>query len=45
MFMLLSQQKKTNYDVKIKEIEGKYFTSADYNKFTSDIFDSKIKEK
>ena len=37
--------KKTNYDVKIKEMGGKYFTAADYIKFTSNIFDSKIKEK
>ena len=30
---------KTNYDTKMKDIEGKYFTTADYNKFTSDILD------
>ena len=41
--------KKTDYDAKIKYIEGKYFTTADYNadynKFTSDILDVKIKQK
>ena len=37
--------KKVYYDNKIKEIEGKYFTSVDYNKFMSDILDSKIKQK
>ena len=35
--------KKTDYDAKVKDIEGKYFTTADYNKFTSDILDVKIK--
>ena len=25
---------KTDYDVKISEIEKKYFTTSDYNKFT-----------
>ena len=37
--------KKEDYDAKITEIEGKYFTTADYNKFTSNILDSKIKQK
>ena len=37
--------KKIDYDAKIKEIEGKYFTTTDYNKFTSDILDVKIKQK
>ena len=37
--------KKTAYDNKIKDIEGKYFTTADYNKFASDILDVKIKQK
>ena len=37
--------KKTDYDAKIKDIEGKYFTSADYGKFTSDVLDVKIKQK
>ena len=32
-------------DAKIKGIKGKYFTTANYNKFTSDILDVKIKLK
>ena len=37
--------KKTDYDAKTTEIEGKYFTTSDYNNFTSDILDAKIKQK
>ena len=37
--------KKTDYDAKILEIEVKYFTTSDYNKFTSDILDAKVKQK
>ena len=37
--------KKTNYDEKISDIEKKYFTTFDYNKFMRDILDGKIKEK
>ena len=37
--------KKTDYDAKISEMEGKQFTNSDYNKFTNDIFDAKIKQK
>ena len=37
--------KKIFYDAKVSDIEKKYFTSSDYNKFTSGILDSKIKEK
>ena len=33
--------KKTDYDTKIKDIEGKCFTSADYHRFRSDILDEK----
>ena len=29
----------------ISDIEGKYFTTSDYNKFTSEILDAKIKQK
>ena len=36
---------KGEYDAKTKKIEGKYFTTADYNRFTSDILESKIKQK
>ena len=37
--------KKTNYGAKTKDIEGKYFTTADCNNFASDILDVKIKRK
>ena len=37
--------KKTDYGAKISEIEGKYFTTSDYNNFTSDILEAKTKEK
>ena len=33
---------KGEYDAKTKNIEGKYFTTADYNRFTSDTW---IKDK
>ena len=29
----------------MKDIEAEYFTTFDYNKFTSEIFQTKIKEK
>ena len=37
--------KKTDYGAEIKYIEGKYFTTAGYDKFISDILDVKIKQK
>ena len=37
--------KKTDYGAKISDTEGKYFTTSNYNKFTSNILDAKIKEK
>ena len=37
--------KKTYYDEKISNIESKYITTADYNKFTKDIVDNNIKIK
>ena len=37
--------RKTDYDAKISEIEGKYFTTSSYNKLTSNIVDVKIKLK
>ena len=37
--------KKTDYDGKILDIEAKYFTTADYNKFTSQTLDAKIKRE
>ena len=37
--------KKTEFHAKILEIEGKYLTNSDSNKFTSDILDLNIKQK
>ena len=37
--------KKVDYGAKILYIEAKYCTTSDYNKFTYEILDSKIKEK
>ena len=37
--------KITDYDSKIKDTEGKYLDISDYNKFTNDTLDVKIKEK
>ena len=36
--------KKTDYDAEISDIDVKYFTMSDYNKFTNDILDAKIKQ-
>ena len=36
--------KKTDYDAEIPDIDVKYFTMSDYNKFTNDILDAKIKQ-
>ena len=38
-------KKKTDYDTKISDIETKYFNTSDYNKFMSEILDTKMKEK
>ena len=35
--------KKTNLDEKLSDIETKYFTTSDYNKFEGEIFNAKIK--
>ena len=35
--------KKTDCDAKRSDIEGKYFTITDYNKFINEILDAKIK--
>ena len=37
--------KKEDQHAEISDIEGKYFTTSDYNKFTSEILDAKIKQK
>lgn len=36
---------KTDSDAKISKIEAKYSTTSDYNKFTGEIVNTKIKEK
>ena len=37
--------KKTDYNVKISNIEAKYFTTSEYNTFTTQIVETKTKEK
>ena len=37
--------KKTDHYATISDMESKYFTAANYNKFTSKILDVKIKQK
>ena len=37
--------KKSNYDTEISGIDRKHFTTAVYNKITSDILDAKIKKE
>ena len=36
---------KTDYNIKILDINSKYFTTADYNKFLSQTIDVKLKQK
>ena len=36
---------KRDYDVEILDIKSKYFTTADYNKFTNEKFYLKLKHK
>ena len=36
---------KTDYDTKTKDIEGKYFTTADYNKFKSDTLGVRVRKR
>ena len=35
---------KKDHDAKVSYIDGKYFTTSNYNKFTNGIFDAKIKK-
>ena len=37
--------KETYYDAKMSDIEGKYFTTADYNRYMSNTLDAIIKQK
>ena len=39
------KEKKTDYDAEILDIKSKYFSTANYNKFTSEKPDLKIKQK
>ena len=41
----LVKKKKTDYDAKMKDIDGKYITAVDYNKFTNGILHIKVKQK
>ena len=43
--MIQSKKKKADYDVQIKDIEGKYFTAFDYNKFTNNTLDVTLKKE
>ena len=43
--MLLIQSKKRDYDTKILDIEKKYFTTPDYDKFMGEAIDAKVKQK
>ena len=45
MLITQSKKKKTDYDAEILYIKSKYFSTADYNKFTSEKPDLKIKKK
>ena len=38
-------KKETNYDAEILDLKSKYFTTADYNKFTNKKVDLKMKQK
>ena len=43
--MLVAQSKKADYDVKTSEIENKYYSTSDYEKFMSNTIDEKITQK
>lgn len=45
VLIVSSLVQKTDYDAKIKEIERKYFTTANYKKITSEILEVKIKQE
>ena len=45
VLIVSSLVQKTDYDAKIKEIERKYFTTANYKKITSKILEVKIKQE
>ena len=37
--------KKRNYNAKISDVQSKYFTTSNYNKFTNSILDAKKRSK
>ena len=39
------KKKKTDFDVKILDIQSNYFITSNYNKFTNEIVNARIKEK
>ena len=43
--MIQSKKKKTDFDVKILDIQSNYFVTSNYNKFTNEIVNARIKEK
>lgn len=45
LFKVIVLFKKTYYDAQISDIQKKQFTTSDYNKFKSDMLDSKIRQK
>ena len=45
VLIVSSLVQKTDYDAKIKEIERKYFTTANYKKIKSEILEVKIKQE
>ena len=45
VLIVSSLVQKTDYDAKIKEIERKYFTTANYKKIASEILEVKIKQE
>ena len=42
--LVIQPKKKKDYDAKIKNIEGKHFTTPDYNTFTNDIIGVQMKK-
>ena len=43
--MLVIQSKKTDHDAEISGIKSKYFTTVDYNRFTNEKLDLKLKKQ
>ena len=43
--ILIAWSKKKDYDAKVSEIENKYITTTDYNRFTKNIVDNSVRDK